>query len=147
MASSSSASFTRGGISSNTQPSIHASRVTFAATLAAPTILNFESALGVTVKEMPGNRAERFASQTFGGPSASTYTCERESANPVRQLSRTHLRKLYAALQDLADEKNGGIFRLAVQIVWWSPEHTPRDSLWPGRGSAGPLVLKETRLT
>lgn len=37
------------GASSNTQPSIHASLVTFAATLAAPTILNLESALEVTV--------------------------------------------------------------------------------------------------
>lgn len=48
--------------SSNTQPSIHASRVTFAATLAAPTILNLESALLVTVKSIPGKREERYAS-------------------------------------------------------------------------------------
>jgi hypothetical protein len=35
--------------SSNIHPSIHASRVTLAATLAAPTILNLESAFAVTV--------------------------------------------------------------------------------------------------
>jgi len=45
--------------SSKVHDSIQASRVTFAATLAAPTILNFESALLVTVKSMPGNWEER----------------------------------------------------------------------------------------
>ena len=45
--------------SSYTHPSIHASRVTLAATLAAPTILNFWSAFAWTVKDMSGNREER----------------------------------------------------------------------------------------
>lgn len=61
-------------LSSKYQPSTQASRVTLAATLAAPTILNLESALVVTVKLMPGNREERYLSYVVVVPSASTYT-------------------------------------------------------------------------
>jgi hypothetical protein len=46
-------------VSSNIHPSMHSSRVTLAATLAAPTIVNLESALAATVNEIPGKREER----------------------------------------------------------------------------------------
>ena len=52
-------SFTFPSFSSNTHPCKQASLMTLAATLAAPTILNLESALLVTVKSMPGKREER----------------------------------------------------------------------------------------
>ena len=55
---------------------MQASRVTLAATLAAPTILNFESALVVTVKLIPGNIEERYFSYVVVVPNASTYTCD-----------------------------------------------------------------------
>jgi hypothetical protein len=58
--------------SSKTQPSKQVSRVTLAATLAAPTILNFESALEVTVKLIPGNSLDKYASYVVVVPSAST---------------------------------------------------------------------------
>ena len=45
--------------SSNTHPSKQASRVTLAATLAAPTILYLKSALDSTVNWMLGNKDER----------------------------------------------------------------------------------------
>ena len=41
---------------------MQASRVTLAATLAAPTILNFESALVVTVKLIPWKMEDKYAS-------------------------------------------------------------------------------------
>jgi hypothetical protein len=58
--------------SSKTQPSKQASRVTLAATLAAPTILNFESALEHTVKLIPGNSLDKYASYVVVVPNAST---------------------------------------------------------------------------
>jgi hypothetical protein len=48
--------------SSKVQFSMQASRVTLAATLAAPTILYLLSALAVTVNLIPGNRDERYDS-------------------------------------------------------------------------------------
>jgi len=58
--------------SSNDQPPKQASRVTLAATLAAPTILNLESAFEVTVKFIPGNSLDKYASYVVVVPSAST---------------------------------------------------------------------------
>ena len=58
--------------SSHTHSSRQASRVTFAAILAALTILYFESALASTVNLIPGNKFDRKASWVFVGPSAST---------------------------------------------------------------------------
>lgn len=51
---------------------MQASLVTFAATLAAPTILNLASALAVTVKAMPGNSPDKYFSYVVVVPSAST---------------------------------------------------------------------------
>jgi len=59
-------------LSSKYHPSMQASLVTFAATLAAPTILNLASALVVTVKAMPGNSPDKYFSYVVVVPSAST---------------------------------------------------------------------------
>jgi len=59
-------------LSSKYHPSMQASLVTLAATLAAPTILNLASALVVTVNAMPGNNPDRYFSYVVVVPSAST---------------------------------------------------------------------------
>lgn len=59
-------------LSSKYHPSTHASRVTLAATLAAPTILNLESAFVVTVNWIPGNRDDKYFSYVVVVPRAST---------------------------------------------------------------------------
>lgn len=51
---------------------MQASLVTFAATLAAPTILNLASALVETVNAMPGNNPDKYFSYVVVVPSAST---------------------------------------------------------------------------
>jgi len=58
--------------SSHAHSSRQASRVTFAAILAALTILYFASAFASTVNLIPGNRFDRNASWPLVGPSAST---------------------------------------------------------------------------
>jgi hypothetical protein len=95
--------------------------------LAAPTILNFESALAVTVKAMPGNSPERYFSYVTVFPRASTYILHHLCSGKARvgsMLGFTHLGELDASFEDFSYEGDSRVFSLLVEIYRRPLEHS-----------------------